>query len=157
VTFRIARTLLEFRSFQGHAAGAEVAAGAAREGMTENEIATKILDAAFRVHTELGPGLLEAVYRTAMVWELTTMGLRVQIEHPIPLIYRGDKLKAGFRADLLVEGKVIVELKSLEIVPKVARKILLTYIRLANVRLGVLINFGEEHLKDGIERVVNNL
>lgn len=125
--------------------------------MTENEIATKVLDAAFRVHTELGPGLLEVVYRTAMVWELMSMGLHVQAEHPIPLIYRGDKLRAGFRADLLVEGKVIVELKSMEVVPKVARKILLTYIRVANVKLGILINFGEEHLKDGIERVVNNL
>jgi GxxExxY protein len=125
--------------------------------MTENEIATKVLDAAFRVHTELGPGLLEVVYRTAMVWELMSMGLHVQIEHPIPLIYRGDKLRAGFRADLLVEGKVIVELKSMEVVPKVARKILLAYIRVANMKLGLLINFGEEHLKDGIERVVNNL
>lgn len=125
--------------------------------MTENEIATKVLDAAFRVHTELGPGLLEVVYRTAMVWELVSMGLQVRAEHPIPLIYRGDKLRAGFRADLLVEGKVIVELKSMEVVPKVARKILLTYIRVANIKLGILINFGEEHLKDGIERVVNNL
>ncbi len=125
--------------------------------MTENEIATKILDAAFRVHTELGPGLLESVYGAAMFWELTTMGLHVQVEYPIPLVYHDVKLPVGFRADMLVEGKVIVELKSQEVVPKVAQKVLLTALRLSDKRLGLLLNFGEEHLKDGIERVVNRL
>ena len=125
--------------------------------MHENEIVGEILDAAFRVHTELGPGLLESVYETALAWELAHMGLQVERQRAIPLIYQNIKLEDGFRVDLLVEGKVIVEIKSLEQVPPVAYKILLTYLRLANIRLGLMINFGEEHLKDGIKRVANRL
>ena len=125
--------------------------------MHENEIATKILEAAFRIHDELGPGLLETVYETALEWELIQIGLRVERQKPVPLVYREVKLEDGFRVDLLVENKVIVEIKSLEIVPKVAFKILLTYLRLADIRLGILINFNEEHLKDGIKRVANKL
>lgn len=126
-------------------------------GMRENEIAAKILDAAFRVHTELGPGLLESVYETALAWELVQMGFNVERQRAIPLVYRDIKLEDGFRVDLLVEGQVIVEIKSLEQVPTVAFKILLTYLRLADIRLGLMINFGEEHLKDGIKRVANRL
>lgn len=125
--------------------------------MRENEIAAKILDAAFRVHTELGPGLLESVYETALAWELVQMGFNVERQRAIPLVYRDIKLEDGFRVDLLVEGQVIVEIKSLEQVPTVAFKILLTYLRLADIRLGLMINFGEEHLKDGIKRVANRL
>ncbi|MBX7134610.1 MAG: GxxExxY protein [Fimbriimonadaceae bacterium] len=125
--------------------------------MDENIIAAKVLDAAFRVHTELGPGLLETVYETAMAFELTQMGLRVQRQRSIPLVYREVKLEDGFRVDLLVEGRVIVEIKSVEFVPPVVYKIVLTYLRLSDLRLGILINFGEEHLKDGIKRVVNRL
>lgn len=125
--------------------------------MSENDVASAILDAAFRVHTELGPGLLESVYETAMEWELREVGLKVERQKSVPLIYRGVKLEDGFRPDLIVEGKVIVELKSLDVVPLVAYKILLTYLRVMDLRLGLLINFAEEHLKDGIKRVANRL
>src|SRR5438046_227014 len=123
----------------------------------ENEVARLVLDAAFRIHTELGPGLLETVYETALEWELMEMGLKVVRQAPIPLIYREVKLSDGFRVDLLVEDCLIVEIKSLELVPSVAYKILVTYLRLSNLRLGLLINFGEEHLKDGTKRVVHGL
>lgn len=125
--------------------------------MTENEVARQIVDAAMKVHTQLGPGLLETVYEGALLQELTKRGLRVAKQVGIPVIYDGIPLGDGFRADLVVEGKVIVELKSLEAVPSVAYKILLSYLRLADVRLGLLINFREEHLRDGVKRVVNNL
>ena len=125
--------------------------------MTENEIAAQIVDAAFKVHTHLGPGLLETVYETAMEHELKKRGLKLIRQWGIPLVYDGERLKDGFRADLLVEGKVIVEFKSLEVVPKVAYKILLTYLRLGDKRLGLLINFGSEYIKDGIRRVANEL
>ena len=125
--------------------------------MTENEVAKIVLNSAFKVHTALGPGLLESVYEGALAHELRSQGLVVTRQMAIPVIYNGVALEEGFRADLIVQGKVIVELKSLDIVPPVAYKVLLTYLRLADIRLGLLINFGEEHLKDGIKRVVNKL
>jgi len=125
--------------------------------MTENEISRQILDAAFVVHRELGPGLLESVYSSALGVELATRGVAFVREVGIPAVYAGQDLGIGFRADFLVEGKVIVELKSVEVVPQVASKVLLTYLRLADKRLGLLINFHELLLKDGIKRVVNNL
>ena len=125
--------------------------------MTENEVAKIVLNSAFKVHTALGPGLLESVYEGALAHELRSQGLVVTRQMAIPVIYNGVALEEGFRADLIVQGKVIVELKSLDIVPPVAYKVLLTYLRLADIRLGLLINFGEEHLKDGIKRVANQL
>lgn len=125
--------------------------------MTENEIVTIVLECAFRVHTELEPGLLETVYETALEWELQQAGLHVSRQPRVPFVYRGAVLEDGFRPDLVVQGLVVVELKSLEVVPTVAYKVLLTYLRAMNLRLGVLINFGEEHLKDGIKRVANKL
>ncbi|MFI5384646.1 MAG: GxxExxY protein [Fimbriimonadales bacterium] len=125
--------------------------------MTENEIAAIIVDAAFAVHIALGPGLLESVYERALEHELRKRGLTVVRQWSIPCVYDGKPLGDPFRADMLVEGKVVVELKSLEIVPKVAYKIVLTYLRLGDKRLGLLINFGEEYIKDGIKRIVNNL
>jgi len=125
--------------------------------MRENEVASRVLNAAFEVHTTLGPGLLESVYETALFYELTVAGLHVERQKAIPLIYKGHKLEDGFRADLVVERCVEVELKSIELVPPVAYKILLSHLRLAELRLGLLINFGEEHLKNGIKRVVNGL
>jgi GxxExxY protein len=125
--------------------------------MTENELATLILDAAFKVHTTLGPGLLERVYEEALAYELHTMGLSVRKQQPIPVTYREVRLDMGYRADHIVEGRIIVEIKSEEAVPRVANKVLLTYLRLADKRLGLLLNFREEHLKDGIKRVVNGL
>ncbi len=125
--------------------------------MTENEIATQIVDAAFKIHTTLGPGLLESVYEAVMAEELGRRGLHVVKQQAIPVVYENVKLEIGFRADLIVEGKVIVEIKSVEAVAPVHKKQLLTYLRLADKRLGILINFDTELIKDGISRVVNRL
>jgi len=120
--------------------------------MTENEIAKTIVDAAFLVHTRLGPGLLESVYEVVLGYELTKRGLYVVHQRPMPVIYEEVRMKIGFRPDLIVEGKVIVEVKSLEILAPVHKKQLLTYLRLADKRLGLLINFGGALIKDGIRR-----
>ncbi|MUG96793.1 GxxExxY protein [Scytonema sp. UIC 10036] len=125
--------------------------------MTENEIAREIVDAAYKVHTTLGPGLLESVYEAVMYYELQKRGLFVLKQQPIPVVYEDVKLEEGFRADLIIEGKVIVELKSVETIHPVHKKQLLTYLRLTNNKLGLLINFGALLIKDGISRVVNNL
>jgi len=116
--------------------------------MTENEIARQVLDAAFVVHTKLGPGLFETVYEVV---------LGVERQRPIPIIYDGIRFDEVFRLDLLVESKVIVELKSVECLTRLHAKQLLTQLRLANVKLGLLINFGAEHLKDGIKRIINGI
>jgi GxxExxY protein len=125
--------------------------------MTENEIAKQIVDAAFKIHTTIGPGLFESVYEILMAQELSKRGLSVARQIGIPVEYDNVKLGIGFRADLLVEGKVIVEIKSVEGLARVHRKQLLTYLRLAGKRLGLLINFNTELIKDGIWRVVNGL
>lgn len=131
-----------------------------REGkptVTENEIAEQVVDAAYQVHRRLGPGLLESVYEVVLAYELRKRGLKVARQLPVPIEYDSLKFEEGFRLDLLVEEKVIVELKSLEEVPKVHKKQVLTHLRLANKRLGLLINFGAELIKDGIWRIVNGL
>ncbi len=120
--------------------------------MTENEIAQQIVDAAFKIHTRFGPGLLEAAYEALLIHELKKRGLRVEAQKPIPIVYESVTLEVGFRADLVVEDKVIVELKSVEVLAPVHKKQLLTYLRLADKRLGLLINFGEKLIKDGINR-----
>ena len=125
--------------------------------MYENEIATKIVDAAFKIHKTIGPGLLESVYETLMAHELAKHGLRFTRQQMIPVIYEHIRFEEGFRADLVVENKVIVELKSVETIAPVHKKQLLTYLRLADKRLGLLINFGDVLIKNGITRVVNNL
>jgi GxxExxY protein len=125
--------------------------------MHENELATVIVDAAFKVHTTLGPGLLESVYRAALAYELTKRGMIVAVERPIPAAYEEVYLDLGFRADIIVENRVIVETKSVEALAPVHWKVLLTYLRFADVRLGLLINFNVALIKDGIRRVVNNL
>ncbi len=125
--------------------------------MTENEIATQIVDAAYRVHTTLGPGLFESVYETVMAHELTRRGLQVVRQQAIPVVWEDVHMEVGFRADLIVEGKVIVEIKSIEAIAPVHRKQLLTYLRLTGKKLGLLINFDTELIKDGISRVVNRL
>ena len=124
--------------------------------MTENDIAREIVSAAFKIHTELGPGLLASVYESTLAYELERRGLQVS-QHPVPVVYEEVRMEMGFRADLIIEGKVIVELKSVEVVAPVHKKQLLTYLRLADKRLGLLINFGAELIKDGISRVVNGL
>jgi GxxExxY protein len=126
--------------------------------MELNNLSSQIIKAAVQVHKELGPGLLESVYQTCMVIELGILGLTVEPEKLLPVYYRNQKVQEeGFRLDMLVEDSVIVELKAVEKVQEVHKKQLLTYLRLANKRLGLLINFNEVMLKNGIVRIVNNL
>lgn len=125
--------------------------------MTENEIATIVVDAAYTIHKRLGPGLLESVYETTLAYELAKRGLALRRQQAMPVVYESVRMDIGFRADLVVEGKVIVEIKSIEAISPVHRKRLLTYLRLTDKRLGLLINFNVELIKDGITRVVNNL
>lgn len=125
--------------------------------MHENDLAKQIVDSSFRVHKSLGPGLLENVYQAALAYELTKRGLSIQLERGIPAEYEGIRLEVGFRADIIVENKVIIECKSVEALAPVHSKILLTYLRLADMRLGLLINFNVELIKDGIRRVVDRL
>jgi len=125
--------------------------------MTENEVARRIVDAAYKVHTTLGPGLLETVYEAALAYELEKQDLRVVRQQALPVVYEEVRLDEGFRADLVVEDKVIVELKSVEELAPVHKKQLLTYLRLADKRLGLLVNFGARLIKNGISRVVNRL
>jgi GxxExxY protein len=125
--------------------------------MHENEIARLIVNASFKIHTTLGPGLLESVYEAVLFYELGKLGFVVDRQVPIPVVYSEIKFDEGFRADLIVEKKVIVELKSIEKVAPVHKKQLLTYLRLADKRLGLLINFNEALIKNGITRIVNRL
>ena len=125
--------------------------------MRHNELSAIVIDTALDIHRRLGPGLLESVYQEILLYELRKRGLRVEKEVPIPVIWDDVKLDVGFRADLIVENLLIVELKSIEAVAPVHKKILLTYLRLADMRLGLLLNFGTELFKDGISRVVNGL
>jgi GxxExxY protein len=125
--------------------------------MTENEIATVILDAAFKIHRTLGPGLLESVYQATLDFELQKRGLRVVQQVGLPVYYEDIKLELGFRVDLIVADKVIIEIKSVEALAPVHRKQLRTYLRLMNLRLGLLLNFNVELMKKGIQRVVNGL
>jgi len=122
-----------------------------------NRVTGEIVDAAMAVHKGLGHGLLESVYQAALVHELRKKGLGVVAEAPVPVVWDGIVLEAGFRADLIVDDLVIVELKSVETVAPVHKKQLLTYLRLADKRVGLLINFGAELLKSGITRVANGI
>ena len=123
--------------------------------MSENEIAQHILDGAFLVHTKLGPGLLESVYEVVLAHELRKKGLLVERQKPMPIIYDNVRFEEAFRADLIVESKVIAELKSTESLSAIHAKQVLTQLRLSGLKLGLLINFGEAHLKNGIKRLIN--
>ncbi len=125
--------------------------------LKENEIAKEVVDAAFKVHTKLGPGLLESVYEAVLAHEPQKRDRRVQRQVPVPVYYEGVQLEEGFRVDILVDDAVILELKSVEHMTPVHPKQLLTYLRLTGMRLGLLINFGETRIKDGIQRIVNGL
>ena len=125
--------------------------------MTENEIATAVVDAAFKIHKTLGPGLFESVYEAALEFELRKRGLRVAQQIGLPVCYEEVRLELGFRIDLIVDEQVIVEIKSVEVLAPVHKKQLLTYLRLTNLRLGLLINFNVELIRDGIQRVINGL
>jgi GxxExxY protein len=125
--------------------------------MRENELAKIAVDVAYKIHCALGPGLFESVYRVIMVYELRKRGLRVEDEVPVPVVWEEVRLDVGFKADIIVEGRLILELKSIEKVAPVHKKQLLTHLRLINCRLGLVINFGSELIKNGISRVVNGL
>ena len=123
-----------------------------------NQIAKVALDCSFRVHTALGPGLLESAYKACLAFELANTGLTFQIEAPVPLVYEGHKLAdVGYRVDILVENELILELKALDSIAPVHKAQLLSYLKLSDKRLGLLINFNVVHLRDGIWRVANNL
>lgn len=125
--------------------------------MTENEISKIVVDIAYKVHTKIGPGLLESVYEEIMFCEIKNYGLTVERQKAIPVIWKERQLEIGFRADLIVESKVIIELKSVEEIAPVHYKQVLTYLKLTDLKLGLLINFNEYLIKDGIKRIVNNL
>jgi len=125
--------------------------------MTENEISQIIVDVSYKIHTKLGPGLLESVYEAILFHELVKRGLSVERQKSIPVIWDQVFLDIGFRADLIVENKVIVEIKSVEQVSRVHPKQLLTYLRITKLKLGLLINFNEALIKNGITRVANGL
>ncbi|RLD78318.1 MAG: GxxExxY protein [Bacteroidetes bacterium] len=125
--------------------------------MTENEIAKIVVNICYNIHVELGPGLLESVYEEILYYELLQLGLKVERQKAIPVIWKGLNMKQGFRTDLIVENKVIIELKSVEIIAPVHPKQLLTYLKITGLKLGLLINFNEKLIKNGITRIVNNL
>ena len=125
--------------------------------MKENEIAKMVVQAALDLHKELGPGLLESVYEVLLASMLRELGLEVERQKPIAICFRGKSFDEGFRAGLVVDNLVLVELKSLEALARVHSKQVLTYLRLSDLKLGLLINFGGELLRGNIERIVNNL
>jgi len=121
-----------------------------------NKVTDIIIGVAIEIHRKLGPGLLESVYKIVLAHELRKRGLKVETEVSIPLLWDGIQMDAGFRADIIVEGQIILELKSVERTAPVHAKQLMTYLRLANKPLGLLLNFGLPMLKDGIERIAND-
>jgi len=125
--------------------------------MTENEISNIIIGAAIEVHKALGPGLLESAYKECLFFKLAQIGLLVEKEKPMPLIFEEVRLDCGYRIDILVENKVVIELKSVEVLNDVHLAQTLTYLKLGDFKLGLLINFNVALLKEGIKRVVNNL
>ncbi len=125
--------------------------------MTENELSKIILDTAMEIHKEIGPGLLESVYERILAFELENKGLNVRTQVSVPIKYKNIKINDAFRADIIVNDKVIIELKSVKALEAIHKKQLLTYLRLSDKRLGLLLNFNKILLKDGIKRIVNNL
>ena len=125
--------------------------------MTENELSRIVFDCALKVHQSLGPGLLESAYEECLFYELKKIGLRVEKQKPLPLIYEEVKLDVGYRIDIIVENKLIIENKSVEALNDVHFAQLLTYLKLTNCKLGLLMNFNVSLIKNGVKRVVNNL
>jgi len=125
--------------------------------MNPNEVSGQVVDAAMKVHTALGPGLLESAYEGCLAYELRKRGLKVGTQVGLPVVYEGVNIEVGYRIDLLVEDLVIVELKAVDTLAPIHQAQLLTYLKLSGKRLGLLINFNVVHLKDGIKRMVNNL
>ena len=122
--------------------------------MEINDITHEILDSAYTIHSEMGPGLLESAYQACLVYELKKKGLKVEVEKPLPLVYKEIKLEYGYRIDLLVEDKVVVELKTADVFNDVHIAQVLTYLKLSGCKVGLLLNFYTKHLKDGIKRLI---
>lgn len=125
--------------------------------MTENELSKIIVDICYKIHTKLGPGLLESVYEAILYYELNKLGLKVEKQKELPVHWDEIILEIGCRADLVVEDKVLIEIKSVAELTNVHPKQVLTYLKITDIKLGLLINFNESYIKDGIKRVVNNL
>ena len=125
--------------------------------MTENELATIVVNLCFKIHKTLGPGLLESVYEEVLCYELKKAGLSFTRQEKVSVVYEGIEMTRAFRADVIVERKLIVELKSVETIIPAYPKTLLTYLKLTNIKLGLLINFNEAFIRNGIKRIVNNL
>ncbi|HNR06019.1 MAG TPA: GxxExxY protein [Saprospiraceae bacterium] len=125
--------------------------------MTENELATIVVDLCYQIHTQLGAGLFESVYEEVLYYELIQMGFKVERQKGIPVRWKDKKMDIGFRADLIVDDKLIIEIKSIETVLPVHKRQMLTYLKLTGMKLGLLVNFNEALIKDGITRIVNNL
>ena len=125
--------------------------------MNENELSRIIVDISYRIHRKLGPGLLESVYEAILFYELSSLNLKVERQKSIPILWKEIQLDIGFRSDLIVENKVIIEIKSVEQISNVHPKQLLTYLKVTKLKLGLLINFNEALIKNGITRIVNNL
>ena len=123
--------------------------------MSENEISSKIIGAAIEVHKQLGPGLLESTYETCLAYELKQMGLDVKQQQALPVVYKEVKLDAGYRIDLLIENKVIIEIKSVEALADIHTAQLFTYLKLKDLKLGLLINFNSVRVVDGLKRILN--
>jgi GxxExxY protein len=123
--------------------------------MEDNDLISRIIDAAIKVHKALGPGLLESAYKECHYYEMITSGLFVEKEKPLPLIYEGVKLDCGYRIDLLVESRIIIETKAVEALNDIHMAQILTYLRINKTRIGLLLNFNVLKMKDGIKRVVN--
>jgi GxxExxY protein len=123
--------------------------------MKLNEITSIIIEKAIKVHKELGPGLLESAYKECLVYELLQSGLKIEKEKPLPLVYHNVKLECGYRVDIMVEDKVIVEIKSIEALADIHTAQVLTHLKLANCKIGLLMNFNVSLLKDGIKRCIN--
>ena len=121
-----------------------------------NRLSNVVIGAALRVHSELGPGMLESAYEACLFFELTELGLRVERQKPLPLVYRGHTLSCGYRLDLLVEGAIIIEVTSIERLERVHGAQLLSYLRQSNLKLGLLMNVNVKWLQDGIKRIVND-
>ena len=125
--------------------------------MNENQIGKIIVDCSVKLHMELGPGLLESVYEVLLAHELKIRGLELKRQVPVPIVFNGIKFNEGFRADIIVESKVVIELKSIESVSKAHKKQVLTYLKLTGCKLGYLLNFGEALMKDGISRIIQGV
>ena len=125
--------------------------------LSENEIAKIVVDICFKIHTEYGPGLFEVVYEEIFCYELSKTGMLFTRQHPIPLVHEEIKMDEGFRADMIIENKVVVELKSIETLAPVHYKQVQTYLKLSGCKLGILVNFNVNLIKDGIHRIVNKL